>query len=72
MIYAVTRRYTVEEIVYVEADSKTEARQRVDDGEWIDNTAAETVGPSTYRLAEPRPDLIEDVHEGGVIRRDPA
>jgi hypothetical protein len=71
VIYAVTRRYMVEEIVYVHADSPTEARQKVEDADWIDQTAAETVSPSTYRKATPRPDLVLD-YEGNVISRDSA
>lgn len=68
MIYAVTRRYTVEEIIYVEASSPTDARREVEHGEWIDNTAAQTVSESTYRKAMPRPDMR--VEFGELVNAD--
>jgi hypothetical protein len=53
--WVVTRRYTVEEGVYVEADSASEAKTKARDGDYDDTTVAETVSPTTYRKADSLP-----------------
>lgn len=51
--WKVTRRYLVEEAVYVAAESATEAKQRARNGEYEDVGPADVVSPTTYRKATP-------------------
>jgi DNA-dependent RNA polymerase auxiliary subunit epsilon len=59
--YAVTRRYTVEDAVYIEAESKTEARRKVRDVEYEYMTDPQPVSDAT--LPRARPMAFEDLPE---------
>lgn len=54
--WTVTRRYTVEDVVYVEADSASEAKQKAVDGYYDDISPGVTVGQTTHRKATRIPD----------------
>lgn len=69
MIYAVHRRYTVEDVVFVEAYSPTDARNRADAEDWIDCSTATTVTATTYRKARPRDDLAV-TPRGELVKAD--
>lgn len=58
MVYAVTRRYRVEDVVYVEAGSKAEAKRNARNSDlYVEPTEAEPIGSATYPTATPRRNL---------------
>lgn len=64
-IYAIKRRYTVEDYVYVGASSAREATAKAKDGDWLDATDADTVTLTRYSRPEIREAAYVD-HDGQV------